>query len=271
MTTPAAPYPSAPNEPSFAHGPNVIGATGGSGTRVVARIVRAGGMFIGTNLNKSEDALDFGGFSDRWINAYMARRKWPLLRDAVEERMVADLDAVLARHCAPLRQSASTRPWGWKEPRSIYLLPFFHRRFPQMKFLHVVRDGRDMAFSENQNQLRKHGDTLLKFRERFMSPALRSIILWNRINLFAAEYGENILHERYLRVRFEDLCNDPVPTVQRILDFFDLSGNAHEIARSEVVPPASLGRWQTEGKKTATRVQRVANTALRKFDYEPLT
>ena len=32
-------------------GPNVIGATGGSGTRVVARIVRHGGMFIGTNAN----------------------------------------------------------------------------------------------------------------------------------------------------------------------------------------------------------------------------
>ncbi len=265
---PAAPHPSAPNEPSFARGPNVIGATGGSGTRVVARIVRAGGMFIGTNLNKSEDALDFGDFSDRWINTFIARRKWPLLRGAVERRMVADLDAVLARHYAPLRQSATARPWGWKEPRSIYLLPFLHRRFPQMKFLHLVRDGRDMAFSENQNQLRKHGDTLLKYRERFVSPALRSSILWNRVNLSAAEYGENILREGYLRVRFEDLCNDPVPAVQRILDFFELSGDAHEIARSEVDSPASLGRWQIENKETAIRVQRAAETALRKFDYE---
>jgi hypothetical protein len=31
--------------------PNIIGATGGSGTRVIARIVRRGGMFIGENLS----------------------------------------------------------------------------------------------------------------------------------------------------------------------------------------------------------------------------
>ena len=54
-------------------GPYIIGGTGGSGTRVFARIVRRGGMFIGTNLNDSEDALDFGEYSDRWINVFLSR------------------------------------------------------------------------------------------------------------------------------------------------------------------------------------------------------
>ena len=49
----------------------MIGATGGSGTRVVGRIVRAGGMYIGTNLNDYQDALDLGGYSDRWINDFV--------------------------------------------------------------------------------------------------------------------------------------------------------------------------------------------------------
>ena len=69
--------------------------------------------------------------------------------------MLADLGETLADHCAAV---AGTAAWGWKEPRSIYLLPFFHRHLPGLRFLHVVRDGRDMAFSENQNQLRKHGE-----------------------------------------------------------------------------------------------------------------
>ena len=61
-------------------GPGVTGATGGSGTRVVARVMRRGGMFIGTDLNVSEDALDFAAFSDRWIDRYWAARRpprWP--------------------------------------------------------------------------------------------------------------------------------------------------------------------------------------------------
>ena len=48
-----------------------------------------------------------------------------------------------------------------KNPRSMFLLPFFDSYFPALKFIHIVRDGRDMAYSKNQNQLHKHGSTLL--------------------------------------------------------------------------------------------------------------
>ena len=51
-------------------GPYIIGATGGSGTRVVARIVRAGGLHIGKNITGAEDAVDFGAYSDRWIDTF---------------------------------------------------------------------------------------------------------------------------------------------------------------------------------------------------------
>ena len=53
-------------------GPAVIGATGGSGTRVVARILRDAGLFTGTELNESEDAWKLGDYSDRWINGYLS-------------------------------------------------------------------------------------------------------------------------------------------------------------------------------------------------------
>ena len=55
MTNHAAPYPALPSaglDPLAlevgVRGPYVIGATGGSGTRVVARIVREAGLFTGT-------------------------------------------------------------------------------------------------------------------------------------------------------------------------------------------------------------------------------
>ena len=46
--------------------------------------------------------------------------------------MLDDLAAVLADHCAPLE--ADPRPWGWKEPRSIYLLPFLAPHAPRAPF-----------------------------------------------------------------------------------------------------------------------------------------
>ena len=245
-------------------GPNVIGATGGSGTRVVARIVRRGGMFIGTNLNGSEDALDFGDYSDRWINVFLTHRpldRAPTLRAA----MADDLRATLGKHLAPL--DANARAWGWKEPRSIFLLPFFASYFPGLRFLHVVRDGRDIAYSANQNQLRKHGVAFLGAAGDGESQPARSIALWSRLNAETAEFGERVLGARYLRIRFEDLCRDPSATIRRVFDFFDLMGAADEIGRLEVAPPPSVGRWRTQAHDILDTLHRVASAALERFGY----
>ncbi len=51
--------------------PSIMGATGGSGTRVVARVARRAGLFIGTNLNPAEDSLEIAAYYDRWINPYI--------------------------------------------------------------------------------------------------------------------------------------------------------------------------------------------------------
>jgi hypothetical protein len=244
-------------------GPCLIGATGGSGTRVFARIVRRGGLFIGTNLNVSEDAVDLGAYSNRWINTFMEWRARPL-PPGLEADMRRDLDAVLVRHLASL--AGTPRPWGWKEPRCIYLLPFLHERFPALRFLHVLRDGRDMACSPNQNQLTKHGRTLLRPEEAAWPQPVRSAALWSRLNLLTAD-GERHLSGRYLRVRFEDLCADPVPTIRQVLEFFDLRGDAAEIARQEVTVPATLGRWRTQDAETLAAIQQVAGEALARFGY----
>ena len=150
----------------------MIGATGGSGTRVLAAIVQRAGMFVGSDLNRSLDALDFAAFFDRWVGRELT------------PGAAAELRALVARQ----HEEAGGRPWGWKEPRSVYLLPFLAAELPGLRFLHVVRDGRDMALSENQVQLRKHGDAVLGASDE--PEALRSIALWREINLRAADFGE---------------------------------------------------------------------------------
>ena len=244
-------------------GPNAIGATGGSGTRVVARIVREGGMFTGADLNAYEDALPFGAYSDRWINEFVQAGGQPAPPELLA-RMRGDLDALVSSHLGDLPPSA--RVWGWKEPRSIYLVPFYDAAMPSLRFLHFLRDGRDMAFSENQNQLVKHGDALLGDDLRKEKTPVRSIAVWSRVNSAAADYGETRLGERYLRVRFEDLCEQPAETVRRIYDFFGLDGDA-EAAAAEVRPPDTLGRWQLRRKGIVDALHRAAEPALARFDY----
>lgn len=240
-------------------GPAVVGATGGSGTRVVARILREAGLFTGTELNESEDAWKFGDFSDRWIDVFLSQSP---LSAGTERAMLDDLSALVREHCAPL---ASGQPWGWKEPRSIYLLPFFHRQLPVLRFLHVVRDGRDMALSTNQNQLRKHGHAARIPPD--LPEAERSISLWSWVNLAAARYGEEHLGDRYLRIRFEDLCTSPVEIANDVLRFFELSGDS-ALALDAVSAPGSLGRWRNESTATIARLEEHGGQALVELGYE---
>jgi Sulfotransferase family len=250
-------------------GPYVIGATGGSGTRVLARILRHASAFLGTHLNVSDDSLFFGAYSDRWINRFVSGAT-PLPTDAVRTAMARDLDVTVTQHLSSLLAEgpgSRWRAWGWKEPRSIFLLPFFAAHFPALKFLHLVRDGRDMAYSPNQNQLSIHGRALLTGKELSWEQPLQSIALWARLNSGRADYGETHLGPRYLRIRFEDLCATPLLVIQRILHFLGLRGDAAEIGRLEVAPPASLGRWRSQDPAHIEALNTVGQSALARFGY----
>ena len=240
----------------------VIGATGGSGNWVVARIVRAGGMYIGVrNLNPYEDALDFGYYSDRWINRYLASgrdlpkqrspKRWPPTSDRSSPTTVAG---------SPPRRSG-----GGGRSRAALPPAVPPRTDATLRFLHFVRDGRDMAFSDNQKQLRKHGPAALAGRLSWRQP-VRSIALWSRVNQSAADYGERELGSDYLRVRFEDLCAEPRLTVELIYAFFGLEGDL-DAAASEVQPPQTLGRWHERSRRLVARLEREAGPALRRFGY----
>ena len=153
----------------------------------------------------------------------------------------------------PARARPTGRPWGWKEPRSVYLLPFLAAELPGLRFLHVVRDGRDMAFSENQVQLRKHGDAVLGASDE--PEALRSIALWREVNLRAADFGERELGDRYLRIRFEDLCaRAGGHACAEVLRFFGLDGDAERIAAEEVQAPADARPLARGGPGSCARL-----------------
>ena len=248
-------------------GPLVIGATGGSGTRVIARLARHAGYDLGRNLNEAEDALEFYSFHEKWINPFVSTecRGRELPKNQAAE-METEFHAALDRHYAP-----NLRPdnrWGWKAPRSIYLLPFLQRQLPDLKFIHVLRDGRDMVLSPNQNQLRKHGAAILSWRERiFFSAPERALLLWGRVNVRAAEFGERCLRDSYFRVRFEDLCARPIETTALIMNFLGARVDPEPIARAEISPPSTLQRWRTYPPALISRLEELGRESLRKFEY----
>ena len=137
--------------------------------------------------------------------------------------------------------------WGWKEPNTHIYLEHLADYFGNFKYLHTIRHGLDMAFSENQQQLYNWGPFFgLKLpASRSDVPAL-SLKYWIKSNKRALEIGEKLGDQKFLVVNFDRLCLSPNSEIQRILSFLNIAPGAETLPALSRIPqkPKSLGRYR---------------------------
>jgi hypothetical protein len=113
-----------------------------------------------------------------------------------------------------------------------------------MKYVYVVRNGLDMAFSENQNQLKYFwGDLIL---EGDTSPTPR-----NALRYWVESHKRMRGYKQYLGIspyflNFDRLCADPHLELMKLRDFLQLEVDANKLAElaATISPPASAGRFR---------------------------
>ena len=244
------------------NGPIVIGGNGHSGTRVFCDIVALGGVFTGIrHITKRANSSDLRiiDLLNKWVEPYVYNR----LSDAQAEQMRRAFSRRFYLYF-PFRSA----PWGFKNPRTMLILPLLDQIFRGMKFLHVTRDGRDIAFGNpfvNQN---RYADAYLTDDERHLGPEERMILFWGRSNADAWNYGIKSMGERYLHVRWEDLCQEPAKLTGRILAFAGCTrGSASEVSRI-VQRPNSMGRWKAFPQDVRERVISLGRPWLSQFGYD---
>lgn len=246
--------------------PLIIGATGGSGTRVFVDICHRLGYYMGesSNLNISNDAMVFVSFLNKWTNRFLMSNSSSMSPQA-EERMRSELDYCAQQHY----ESAPITPehWGWKNPRSMLILPILNSQFPRMRFIHVIRDGRDMATSSNQNQPKNHGPALLGEIVKDMKEYELAIRFWMETNCHAADYAENNMDDRYLRIRYEDLCSSPAAALLDLINFIapPIDCNIEELTKL-INPSRTIGRYRNSAY--AADMTETARSALLRFGYQ---
>jgi hypothetical protein len=243
--------------------PVIIGCTGGSGSRLLQHIVSDAGVFMGKNLNNSRDAMDFEPFLDEVINPILAQTRSVNYHSEMFTAHVERLRTLIENYVMEI--PAISLSWGWKCPRNIYILPLIHALYPNMRFIHLVRDGRDMALSGNQNQLRKH------YSYYFGKPLsdslpVYSIELWQGVNIDAAHWAKAILQENYYRLKFEDLCTDPQNSISGLAKFLDGNWNVDTLAKL-VQTPDTVGRYLQLENAQRMKLERAGAEGLKYFGY----
>jgi Sulfotransferase family len=243
-----------------------------SGSRLLAIMLRRLGVFMGSHLNDSEDSLDL--FE---LVKYLVERHAPDYSRLFAEGDPALAPQVQAAIAAHLQDRPPGQAWGWKLCETGHALPVISRLFPTARCIHLIRDGRDVAFSPfvapkalfwrkiyfNDDRIsswRGHGMTQRAYRKHgHLFNAARWV---NSVSLGRA-YGA-MLGERYLEVRYEDLVADPAGQMRRVADFLGLAVPSLECAD---VSSQSVGKWRNRPRREIAEVMTVLEPALSAFGY----
>jgi hypothetical protein len=176
-----------------------------------------------------------------------------------------------------------------KDPRHSLRIPFINVVFPRCKFIHIVRDGRNVACSlmrrhkemrtghmrkKKDHQWWRSGDGWAEQRiqdwQRYRELPLIDACAWQwRLTLEKTKSDlSQIEPERTLSVRYEDLVVDPLKQAETILSFIGVSVS-REVACEAAKVHDRASKWQEILSRDQQRVFReIAGTTLIDCGYE---
>jgi hypothetical protein len=240
--------------------PIIIGGNGHSGTRLFAEILLAIDVHMGIpgiSYNRNSKDLNIRGLMNEWIKPYLLGQS-----EHANGKMMSQFRRRI-RWLLPLRAG----PWGFKNPRTMFLLDMYYQLYPDMSFIHVIRDGRDMCFGNPFIQSPTYWGILTESEVAKLTVEERMMRFWGEGNRRVKRFGERVLGSRYLFVRFEDICNDPETWVHRVIEFADGPVERAGDLASLVKKPKSIGRWKSFENDSVERVIDIGRDYLVEFGY----
>jgi hypothetical protein len=171
---------------------------------------------------------------------------------------------------------------GEKTPDYVRRLPLLGGLFPRAKFVHIVRDGRDVALSVLDWAGEGKGPGRL---DLWRTEPVATCALWWRWQVVAGRRdGLALGNDRYLEVRYDDLVSEGEREMRRVFEFLRLPYSAsvlayHEgrtrsdpekSAKSRWLPPtAGLRDWRTQMKERDVALfETLAGDLLDEFAFE---
>ena len=145
------------------------------------------------------------------------------------------------------KHSPGSKIWGDKTPMNTLYLDWIGTVFPRSKFIHIIRDGRDVASSYLKMD---RYDTILEAANRWIN-SIES----------AQSFGSKI-KENYIEIRYEELVTKPEEVIKDTCDFLDIAYDSkmldhtkqvkklgdtdkeHHSNLSKPISSDSVGKWR---------------------------
>jgi hypothetical protein len=179
-------------------------------------------------------------------------------------------------------RSKGKRLGGEKTPDYVRRIPLLAGLFPGARFVHIFRDGRDVALSTlNWARESKGPGKLDLWREE---PVATCALWWDWQVQSGREAGALLGPARYLEVRYEALVSDPAEETRRVTDFLELPYESRMLgyhegklkldpslsAKSRWLPPTpGLRNWREQmPERDVALFEVLAGVLLEELGYE---
>lgn len=253
--------------------PILFMARGHSGTRALAQILEAAGVYIGdmedkNSLNSMYDSL-------YWAYGFQRRLLPKLFKPGVGCLVNEHIVMKVALECLrPHLRSYSGGLWGFKTCAGMFSHPLYRYVFPQAKYIYLIRDGRDVILSDGGFHFLTNPRSRYRFKEYFtittfgISNDINSCpfkfpdklhrndeLMRNKYWVQAKSWREHVRMTEHLRktlqlspnvytIRYEDICNDPIPILEGLFEFLgiELSSEVKNFS-TQIFYTKSIGRW----------------------------
>jgi hypothetical protein len=174
---------------------------------------------------------------------------------------------------------------GNKTSGYVRRIPTLHALWPQAKFVHIIRDGRDVCLSVlNWNKADRTAGRYASWEE---DPVATTALWWERKLRTAREDGARLGSSLYYEVRYESLISRPEQECHRLCEFLDVLYDdamirfAEGKTRTDLPSPrktpkkawlpitSGLRNWRTEMPvKDVERFEAGAGNLLEELGYE---
>jgi hypothetical protein len=159
---------------------------------------------------------------------------WDLPIEAVRKELPGDRASYADAMDAAYRAYAKERGksvYGDKTPRYVEEMPLLARLWPDAKFIHQLRDGRNVALSYAE----------VPFGPKDVAGVAR---LWKRRVIAGREAGRPLGDDRYMEIRYEDFIQSFESSAKLICDFLGIEFDEvmldyTERARDDILPRAA--------------------------------
>ena len=246
---------------------------------------RSGTTFLGECIGRMPEVSYH--FEPRLTKAVAGRAydgSWSASRSAQVFRMSYSVLLLTALH--------GGRRFAEKTPENSFIVPFLATTFPAAQFVHIIRDGRDVAVSHAEKPWltaaaagdRRRGPAGQPRgpyprwwvepdrREEFMAvpDIVRTSWCWRRFTEAALDGLATLADGRAIQVRYESVVSDSKGTADSLGEFLDTSAAGQEALLAGLARASrdSVGRWRKAlGEQEITEVEREIGPLLTRLGY----